>query len=80
MEIKTIKLLYFFYLVVAVCFTYFLVLSTNIDRRLKRTEEWVAGQYGKYCYDEASVPSTITKPVYFGNLDDCLEFVNNIDL
>lgn len=76
MGIKTIKALYFFYFLVALYFTYLLVLSTNIDARIKKTEEWVAGQYGKYCYDEESAPSTIKKPVYFETLDDCLEFIN----
>lgn len=80
MGIKTIKFLYFVYILIALYFTYLLVLSTNIDDRLKKTEEWVAGQYGKYCYEENAIPNTIKKPVYFDSLDDCLKFISNKNL
>lgn len=80
MDIKIIKFIYFVYIVIAIYFTYLLVLSTNLDSRLQKTEEWVAGQYGKYCYEENEMPGTIKKPVYFDSLDDCLKFISNKDL
>jgi hypothetical protein len=73
MSLRITKILY-------VIFGSFLVmwviLSIKLDKRLDKAEDWVAGQYGKYCYDQASVPKTITKPVYFESLDDCLKFIN----
>lgn len=74
MSLKVIK---FIYVILGSAFVAWVILSIKLDRRIDVVENWVAGQYGKYCYEENNMPNTITRPVYFESLDDCLNFINN---
>ena len=44
--------------------------------------DFVAGKYGKYCYEKANQPESIKYPRYFETYEECMVFVeqNRIDL
>lgn len=69
------KLAKFIYIIVGVIIVMYVFLAVKLTDPLSLESNWVAGKYGKYCYEQRNQPKTIKKPIYFQRLDECLNYV-----
>lgn len=77
-DLKTIsmeKLAKFIYVILGIIVVMYVFSAIRLTDPLSFNSNWVAGKYGKHCYEERNIPKTIKRPIYFQRLDECLDYV-----
>lgn len=54
-----------------------IILSASI--LYSKTEIYICGEYGKYCYEQGKEHKNIRYPVKFNTLEDCLNYIKEKD-